>query len=163
MRAVTGARSEALAQRFEAKAREAMATLERLGDADWRKVTEAEKWPVGVTAHHLAGVLVPISYVIKAVAAGQPLDGFGLDRIDEMNARHAQEFADCTGAETAELLRLGMAAAAAAIRELSDAELDRTGVLAPSMPPMSAEQIVTSGLLDHIDEHFDSIRRTVGH
>jgi hypothetical protein len=101
--------------------------------------------------------------IIKAVAAGEPLDGFGLDRIDEMNARHSKAFANCTKAETVELLRPGVPVAAAAIRALSDAELDRRGVLAPGMPPMSAEQIVTGGLLNHIDEHFGSIRKTVGH
>ena len=80
-----------------------------------------------------------------------------------MNARHAQEFANCTKVDTVELLRQGVPVAAAAIRAPSDAELDRTGVLAPGMPPMSAEQIVTSGLLNHIDEHFGSIRKTIGH
>jgi hypothetical protein len=30
------------------------------------------------------------------------------------------------------------------------------------MPPMSAEQIVTGGLLNHIDEHFGSIQKAVG-
>lgn len=36
------AKSEALARQFEAKAWEALATLEQLSDADWTKVTEAE-------------------------------------------------------------------------------------------------------------------------
>jgi hypothetical protein len=29
--------------------------------------------------------------------------------------------------------------------------------------PMTAEQLITSGLLDHIHEHLGSIRKTVGH
>jgi hypothetical protein len=41
-----GAKTEALAKQFEAKARDALATLERLSDADWTKVTEAEQWSV---------------------------------------------------------------------------------------------------------------------
>src|SRR3989442_9266751 len=49
-----GAKTEALARQFEGKARDAVATLEKLGDADWKKVTAAERWTVGVTAHHLA-------------------------------------------------------------------------------------------------------------
>ena len=56
-----GAKSEALAKQFETKAQEAAAILEKLSDADWKKVTEAEKWTVGVTAHHLASVLEPIA------------------------------------------------------------------------------------------------------
>src|SRR5262245_32189681 len=64
-----GAKSEALAKEFEAKAREATAVLEKLTDADWKKVTEAEKWTVGVTAHHVAGSHEPIANIIKTVAA----------------------------------------------------------------------------------------------
>jgi len=49
-----GARAEALAKEFEGKAQEATAILETLSDADWKKITAAEKWSVGVTAHHVA-------------------------------------------------------------------------------------------------------------
>jgi hypothetical protein len=38
-----GTKSEALARQFESKLHEALATLQALGDADWTKVTEAEK------------------------------------------------------------------------------------------------------------------------
>ena len=39
-----GAKTEALARQFEGKTRDAVATLEKLGDTDWKKVTAAEKW-----------------------------------------------------------------------------------------------------------------------
>jgi DinB superfamily len=158
-----GAKSETLAKQFEAKAREALGTLERLSDADWKKVTEAERWSVGVTAHHFAGALEPISGMIKTVAAGQSPGAFSLEMLDEMNARHAKDFADCTKAETVALYKKGATIAAAAIRGLSDEELARSGTLLKGAPPMTAEQVIVSGLLDHIDEHFGSIRRTVGH
>ena len=158
-----GAKSEALATQFEAKARDAMATLEQLSEADWKKVTAAEQWPVGVTAHHLAGALEPISGMIKAIVAGQPLGNFTGDLLDEMNAQHARDYANCTKAETIELHRKGVAAAAATIRGLSDDQLAKSGTVFTGMPPMTAEQLIISGLLDHTDEHFGSIRRTVGH
>ena len=59
------ARSEELAKQFEAKAREVLATMQGLSEEDWKKVTQAEKWSVGVTAHHFAGALEPISQMIK--------------------------------------------------------------------------------------------------
>jgi hypothetical protein len=31
------------------------------------------------------------------------------------------------------------------------------------MPPMSAEQLIAGALLGHIDQHYGSIRKTVGH
>lgn len=158
-----GAKSEELAKQFEAKSRDAMATLEKLSDADWRKVTEAEKWSVGVTAHHLAGALEPISGMIRAVATGQSLGELSPAMLDEMNARHARDFADCTRAETIELHRKGSATAAATIRGLSDAELASSGTLLKGLPPMTAEQVIVAALLVHIDEHYGSIRKTVGH
>ncbi len=156
-----GAKSEALAKQFEAKVREAMAALEKLTDADWKKVTEAEKWPVGVTAHHLAGALEPISNMIKALVAGQSLE-FTNDMLNEMNARHAKEYADCTKAETIELLRKGSAAAAAVIHGLRDDQLAKTGLVLAGSPPITAEQLITGGLLGHLDVHLGSIRKTVG-
>src|ERR1041384_6684624 len=50
-----GARGETLAKQFEAKAAEATGVIEKLSDADWKKVTSAEKWPVGGGGHPLAG------------------------------------------------------------------------------------------------------------
>ena len=113
-------RSEALAKQFETKAEEAIATLQRLGDADWKKVTQAEKWSVGVTAHHMAGVLEAIAGMIETVASGRPFESFNPAAIDEMNARHARDYAGCTKAETIELFRKGVGVAAGTIRRLSD-------------------------------------------
>ena len=158
-----GTKTEELARQFEAKSRDAMATLEKLGEADWTKVTEAEKWPVGVTAHHLASVLEPISSMIKAVAARQAPGDLSMELIHEMNARHARDFAGCTRAETIDLHRKGSATAAATIRGLSDAELAASGTVLKGLPPMTAEQLIAGGLLGHIDEHYGSIRKTVGH
>jgi len=158
-----GAKSEALAVEFEAKTRNALATLEQLGEADWKKVTAAEKWSVGVTAHHLASVLEPVSSMIKAVAARQAPGDLSMELIHEMNARHAKDFAGCTRAETIELHRKGSATAAATIRGLSDADLATGGMVLKGMPPMTAEQVIAGGLFGHIDEHYGSIRKTVGH
>ena len=66
-----GAKAEALAKQFEAKAQEASALFKKLSDADWKKTTGAEKWTVGVTAHHIAGGHDGITNIIKTIAAGQ--------------------------------------------------------------------------------------------
>lgn len=157
-----GTKSEVLAKQFEAKAQDAMATLERLGEADWNKVTAAEKWPVGVTAHHLAGAFEPISQMIQTVAAGQSVSGFTMEMLDAMNAQHAKDHAECTKAETVALHRKGTATAAAVIRGLSDDQLAKSGTVLLGVPPMTAEQLIVNGLLNHTDEHYGSIRRTVG-
>jgi hypothetical protein len=115
-----------------------------------------------VTAHHLAAALEPIAGMITAVATGQAAGTLSPEMLDEMNARHAKDFVDCTRAETIELHRRGTALAAATIRGLAEAELARSGTLFKGAPPMTAEQVIAMGLLDHIDEHFGSIRKTIG-
>ena len=157
-----GSRSEALARELEAKAAEAVATIERLSDADWKKVTPAEKWSVGVTAHHYAGVLEAIAGMIETVATGRPFEPFTPALIDEMNARHARDHAGCTRAETIALLRKGTAVAAATIRGLHDDQLTKSAQVMSGIPPMTVEQLITGGLVAHLDEHFGSIRKTVG-
>jgi hypothetical protein len=155
------ARAETLAKQYEAKAAEMTAAIEKLTDADWKKVT-AERWPVGVTAHHIAGSHEGIAGILKAVASGQSMPPFTMAMLDEMNAKHAKDFASCTKAETLELHKKGVAAGAAAVRALSDAELDRSGTVLTGMPAMTTQQIVEGILINHIHEHLGSIRSTVG-
>jgi hypothetical protein len=157
-----GARAEALAKKFEAKAQDATAVITRLSDADWKKTTTGEKWSVGVIAHHLAGAHEPISGIVQLIAQGKPMPGLTMDALNEMNAKHAKEFANCTKAETLALHAKGAVLAAGVVRGLDDAGLDRSATVLPGMPAMSAAQFVENVLIGHIDEHVGSIRATVG-
>lgn len=156
-----GARAEALAKQFEGKAQEATAILEMLSDADWKKITFAEKWSVGVTAHHVASAHEPIANIVTTLAAGQSVPHFTSAMLDEMNAKHAQEFAGVGKAETIALHKKGVVAAAAVVRGLGDEQLAKSGAVFADAPPMSAEQMITNGLIGHIDDHFGSIRKTI--
>jgi DinB superfamily len=157
-----GARGEALAKQFEAKAREAVAMLERLSDGEWKQVTGAEKWTVGVTAHHLANAFETVPGIVTAIAAGQLQGNFTRTALDEMNAAHAKEHANCTRAETIALLKKGAATAATTIRGLTDDQLAKRGTVFTDAPPMTAEQLVIGALIAHTDEHVGSIRKTTG-
>jgi predicted enzyme related to lactoylglutathione lyase len=159
----SGGRAESLAKQIEAKAKDAVATLDRLSDADWKKVTEAEKWTVAATAHHLAGALDRVPMLLTGLVSGQLPGGFTRTMLDGMNAQHAKEFASCSKAETRELLEKGAVKAAATVRGLSDEQLAKRGTVFTDAPPMSAEDLVMGALVIHIDEHFGSIRKTVGH
>jgi hypothetical protein len=156
------AKSEALARQYEAKVQEATAVLEKLSDADWKKTTGGEKWTVGVVAHHVAGSHEGIAGIIKTVASGQSMPNFTMDMLHEMNAKHAHDFARVGKDETVALHKKGAAAAAAVVRGLSDAELARTGTVLSGMPAMSVEQIVTGILINHVEDHFRSIRAALG-
>lgn len=136
--------------------------LERLSDADWKKVTTAEKWSVGVTAHHVAVSHELIAGIIKTIAEGQSGPNINMDVIHEMNAKHAQDHANCTKAETLAAHKQGAAAAATVVRGLGDVQLDRTGAVLAGIPSMSAAQLAGGLLVGHVNEHLGSIRATVG-
>jgi hypothetical protein len=157
-----GARAESLAKQFEAKAAEMTAAIKGLSDADWKKTTAAEKWSVGVTAHHVAGAHQAIAGIVKTLAAGQSIPNFTMDMLNEMNAKHAKEQANCSKAETLALHEQGAAAAAALVRGLSDAELDGKGAVFVGVPAMTAQQAIEGILINHINDHMGSIRKTVG-
>ena len=78
-----GARAESLAKQYEAKAAEMTTTINRLSDTDWKKTTDAEKWSVGVTAHHVAGAHEPIAGIAKTIASGQSIPNFTMAMLDE--------------------------------------------------------------------------------
>src|SRR5205085_10050515 len=82
-----GVKGETLAKQFESKAQEATAVFEKLSDADRKKITQAEKWPVGLTAHHVAQSHLGIAGLIQSGASGQHQASVALDHI---HAGHAQ-------------------------------------------------------------------------
>jgi DinB family protein len=156
-----GAKADALAKQFEAKVQEATSVLEKLSDADWKKVTAAEKWPVGVTAHHVAMGHAGIAGLLKSVASGQHKASMTMDDLHAMNAQHAKDFANVSKAETVALHKKNAAEAAAVVRGFDDAALARSAELLKGMPPMTAEQAVSGILISHIEDHLGSIRKTV--
>jgi len=118
---------------------------------------------VGATAHHLAGGLEAVSGIVTGIVAGTPpRGGFTMAILDQMNAQHAKEHANCTKAETVALFQKGAATASAMLRGLSDDQLAKSGTVFSDAPPMTAEQLIMRALLSHIDEHIGSIRKTVG-
>jgi Mycothiol maleylpyruvate isomerase N-terminal domain len=157
-----GARAEQLASKFEQSCRDFESTVDRLDDSQWKTITPAEKWTVGVVAHHVAGAHAGISGLVEMVAKGQPLPHMTMDMIHEGNAKHAKEFASVGKAETLALLKANGAKAAAIVRGLSDAELDRTAPLLAGMPPMSAAQAIEGILINHANEHLGAIRAATG-
>ena len=135
-----GTKTEALAAQIDTKARDAVATLEQLTDADWNKVTAAERWTVGVTAHHLAGALDAVASIVTGLVSGAPSRGnFTRAMLDEMNAQHAREHAGHTKPETIALIQKGAATASAVVRGLNDDQLEKRGTVFTDAPPMTAE------------------------
>jgi hypothetical protein len=80
---------------------------------------------VGVVVHHVATMYPLEIQLAQLLGAGKPVEGVTWDVVHGMNAAHAQEYDAVTKEAALELLRRNSTAAAAAIRALSDEELDR--------------------------------------
>ena len=76
-----------------------------------------------------------------------------------MNARHAEEHDEVTKAAALELLRRNSAAAAAAIRALSDEELDRAATVSLyADAPLTCQFVLEDHAVRHSYHHLARIR-----
>lgn len=157
-----GERAEALARQFERMNDAFIATVEGCPEERWSARCPDTGWPANVQAHHIAGGLALFPPMLAAIADGDtvpPLDGATMD---ERNARHAAACADVSKDEVLADLRGNGAAAAAWIRSLSDAQLDRTGTVAAGMPAFSVAQLVQFGLMGEMERHGENLREAIG-
>ena len=122
-------RAQELADRLERGARLLILLATRLTEAQWRIRLPRDGRTVGLLVHHVASVYPLEIQLAQAVAAGQPVMGVTLDDIHQMNATHARMYDGVTKAAALDLLRRASAAAAAAIRAMSDEQLDRVALV----------------------------------
>lgn len=157
-----GERSEALAKRFEQINGELGDLIESLSPDEWRAICGGETWSVGVTAHHIAYDQAHIIEWFQAIANGRPLPPPAPGGLDASTARHAAEYASCTKEETLALLRHDGEAAARAVRELTDEQLDRQAPVVAGRPALTAGGVVERILIGHVLGHGASIRAAIG-
>jgi len=155
-------RAELLAVRLEQGAK-ALATLARgLNDAQWRTLLPRDGRTVGVVIHHV-GSMYPLEIqVAQTVASGQPLVGVTMDNVHEINAGHAQEFANVSKADAVALLEKNSRMAAAAIRALSDEQLDRAErVSLNADAPLTCQFVLEDHAVRHSYHHLAQIKRAL--
>lgn len=116
-------RTEALAVTLEEGARALAAFASDLSAAQWQTALPHDGRKVGVVVHHVA-IVYPLEIEFaRSVAAGEPA-GITSDAVNQMNAGHAKQYDAITKDEALNLLATNSAAAAAAIRSLTDEQLD---------------------------------------
>jgi hypothetical protein len=156
-------RAEALAERIARGHDELIAFVEAHSEADWGTYCPNEDRTVGVLVHHVASVLPAELDLIKAVASGRPITGVTVEIVDQMNAEHAREHANCGREETLDLLRRSSALVVSAVRELDDAELDQAAPVSLHWDtPVTAQYLIEDHPLSHAYRHLASIRAAIG-
>jgi hypothetical protein len=152
-------RSDALATRLEDGAR-ALATLaESLTPAQWQTRLPKDGRKVGVVVHHVANMYPLEIQLAQTLAGGQPIAGVTWAAVNELNAGHAAEQAGVTKEAALELLRTSSAAAAAAIRALSDEQLDRAAPISLNDDaPLTCQFFLEDHAVRHSYHHLAGIR-----
>jgi hypothetical protein len=150
-------KADQLARRYEDAVANFISDVEGLSDADLRAKTDVEGWTVAACAHHAATASAPLASMAQAAAMGGPMPPITQAMLDEMNAKHAQDFAACSREETLAAIREQAPAAAQVVRGLSDEQLGRAAEL-PFGMTMTAEQIIENVLIGHLVGHSQSIR-----
>ncbi|HYS24173.1 MAG TPA: DinB family protein [Vicinamibacterales bacterium] len=159
---VTSQRADALADRLEQGARALAAFATSLTDAEWKVRTPHDGRAVGVIVHHVASVYPIEIQLAQTVADGKPVTGLTMDDIDAMNARHAAEHAGITRQAALELLRANSAAAAAAIRALSDEQLAQWApVSLYGDAPLTCQFVLEDHAVRHSYHHLARLRRAM--
>lgn len=151
---------QALAARFAAFNQQLITFVAECSPADWRKVTQAEKWTIGVTAHHIGATHYPLLDWVQMFVQGRPLPPVTMAMIDELNRQHAEAHVNCTPAEVLEILHRDGAKALAYFQTITDADLARPGYFPPFANELSTGQLFSAVFIDYAQQHLDSMQAT---
>jgi hypothetical protein len=152
-------RSEALAARLEAGATALADFASTLSDAEWKTRLPKDGRRIGVVVHHVASVYPIEIHLASLLAAGQPITGVTWGDVTAMNHDHAGEHDGITKDAALALLATNSAAAAAAIRALSDEELDRAApVSLYSDASLTCQFMLEDHAVRHSYNHLARIR-----
>ena len=151
-------RTNALADRLEQGARALATFASELTDAEWQTRVPRDGRKIGVIVHHVASVYPLEIQLAQTIAGGNPVAGVTMDAVNAMNAGHARDHDAVTKEEALDLLRRNSAAAAAAIRALSDEELDRAApVSLNSGAPLTCQFMLEDHSVRHSYHHLARI------
>src|SRR5262249_18791948 len=100
----------------------------------------------------------------QKVASGKPIEGATWAAVAEMNSKHAADNAAVTKAEAIAHLKRNSKAAAEAIRQFTDQELDRAAAVSLNGDaPLTAQFVLEDHAARHSYHHPAKLRAAVGH
>ena len=155
----TSRRANALAERLEQGARALVDLATALTDTEWQTRIPGDGRKIGVVVHHVATMYPLEVQLAQALAQGKPIEGVTWDVVHGINARHAAENETVTKQAALDLLRRNSAAAATAIRALSDEELDGAATVSLNADaPLTCQFMLEDHAVRHSYHHLAKIR-----
>jgi DinB family protein len=154
-------RTEALAVRLEEGARALVALARTLTDAEWQTPTKDGR-KIGVVVHHV-GNMYPLEIQLAlTLAKGEAIAGVSWDDVHAVNARHAKDFDKVTKEEAVHFVELQSAAAAEAIRQLTDDQLDLAAPVSLNADaPLTTQFFIEDHALRHSYYHTMRIKEAL--
>src|SRR2546426_702198 len=113
-----------------------------------------------ISSGYIVATMYPLEIQLaQTLAGGKPVAGVTWDAVHEINARHAREHDTVTKGAALDLLRQNSTAAAAAIRALSNQELDRAAAVSlNSEAPLTCQFMLEDHAVRHSYHHLARIR-----
>lgn len=159
---ISNSRANALADRLEQGARALARLADSLTDSEWQVRLLGDGRAVGVIVHHVASMYPLEIQLAQQLAGGRPITGVTAEAVNAINAKHAAEYASVTRKAAIELLERNSAAAAAAIRELSDEALAQAApVSLYEDAPLTCQFFLEDHAVRHSYHHLGRINRAL--
>lgn len=159
----TNRRAGALADRLEQGAAALAALAAGLTEAEWQTRLPKDGRKIGVIVHHVASVYPIEVELAQTLAAGTPVAGVTWDAVHTMNAGHATDNDAVTKDAALAALATNSAAAAAAIRVLSDAQLDAAASNSLyADAPLTCQHMLEDHAVRHSYHHLARIKAALG-
>ena len=161
--AANAQRANALAVRLEEGARALAAEASSLDETEWQARIPGDGRKIGVVVHHVATMYPLEIQLAQALAGGKAVEGVTWAMVHAMNAEHATKFDEVTKQMALDLLARNSAAAAAAIRQFSDAELDQAAAVSLNADaPLTCQFMLEDHAVRHSYHHLARIRAALG-
>ena len=155
----TRGRANALADRLDQGARTLGAVASTLSETEWQIAIPGDGRKIGVVVHHVATMYPLEIQLAQALAQENAVEGVTWDVVHDMNARHAEANDAVTKEVALDLLRRNSAAAAVAIRALTDDELDRAAPISLNADaPLTCQFMLEDHAVRHSYHHLARIR-----
>jgi DinB superfamily len=130
-----------------------------LSESQWETRLPRDGRKIGVVVHHVASMYPVEIQVANLLAAGEPITGLTWDTVHAINRDHARDNDGVTKEAALALLAANSAAAARAIRALSDEELDRAATVSMySDAPLTCQFMLEDHAVRHSYHHLAGIR-----
>jgi hypothetical protein len=155
-------RAETLAQQFEDANNALIELAESCAPEQWTAHVRPENCSVAALTYHVALAHPYLLNVTRAMADGQSAQLPDRETLDKHNAENARNNAQGQRQGAVDLLRRNGAEAAAAVRTLSDEQLDRGQAFAAmGGAELTTEAFIQNVLIGHPQQHGQSIREAL--